>query len=459
MSANIIDLPPDFPERLRALREQRLITQSDLADRAHIAARSVHEIESGRRNRALAKTLMLLAEALEVSYADLVIGQPAVLAELNGDSLQRVNGQASMTEPPIAVDPPSTVPVPKTDSATRRPRFRRAALIALLVLLGAAALALPGFDGRRVLVHESEGIVKATGTLLGRSLWCRDFSNEIRAWRHAPWDENILLIGLAAQNPAGGRLLALSADKGRTLWEVEPDRDDLALAFDQQYVYSGAYNCRDILDADLDGDGRRELVVHFMHNKWFPSVILVVDPQGRVESQYANRGHLCDLHVADLDVDGKDEIICAGTNNAPEYRGATVFILDDEHRSGAAIDPATSPGFPAVDSSPVRLVFPIWPEEVQAAMGTGDRLEGFEARTFNRNDGTVGIQANIGYQDDDFFSVDFDAHLRPTFMSISDKLQTRLTLAGDADHAWDRTWLDGHLRFEQGRQVAPSPLP
>jgi len=267
MAASIVDLPPDFPERLRALREQRLMTQSDLATRAAVAARSVHELESGRRPRAQVKTIMLLAEALEVSYAELV------------------TGRAAATEPPVAADSPPKESEPEADSVPRRPRYRRLALIALLVLLGAAALALPGFDGRRVLVHESEGIVEATGTLLGRSLWRRDFSNEIRAWRHAPWDENVLLIGLAAQNPAGGRLLALSADKGRTLWEVEPDRDGLALAFDQQYVYSGAYNCRDILDADLDGDGRRELVVHFMHNKWFPSVILVVDPQGRVESQ------------------------------------------------------------------------------------------------------------------------------------------------------------------------------
>jgi hypothetical protein len=320
-------------------------------------------------------------------------------------------------------------------------------------------LILPGFVGHRVAVQESEGVVEVADALLGRSLWRRDFSNEIRDWRHAPWDKNVLLIGLAAESTDGGRLLALTTDKGRTLWEVEPDRDALAQAFDQQYVYSGAYYCREILDADLDGDGRRELVVHFMHNKWFPSVILVVDRDGRVESQYANRGHVCDLHVADLNADGKDEVICAGTNNAPEYRGATIFILDDEHRTGAAIDPVTSPGYPAVDSSPVRLVFPIWPEEVQAVLGTSDRLVGFEARTFHRNDGTVGIQANLGYQDDDFFSVDFDARLRPTFMSISDKLQTRLALAGDADHTWDRAWLDGHLRFEEGRMVAPAPLP
>ncbi|MBK9305033.1 MAG: helix-turn-helix domain-containing protein [bacterium] len=448
MTANIVDLPPDFPERLRVLREQRYLTQSDLAARAEVAARSVHELESGRRNRALAKTLMLLAEALGVTYTELVAGLPATPAELTDAPPDQIDSQESLT-----------APAPTTAIVARRPRYRLYALIALLVLLGATGLILSRFDGRRVVVNESEGIVEVNGTLLGRTIWRRDFANEIRDWRRAPWDKDVLLVGLAAESTNGGRLLAVTADKGSTLWEVEPDRNDLALAFDQQYVYSGAYHCRDILDADLDGDGRREVVVHFMHNKWFPSVILVVDRDGRVESQYANRGHVCDLHIADLDADGKDEVIGAGTNNAPEYRGATIFILDDEHRSGAAIDPVTSPGYAAVDASLVRLVFPIWPENVQEALGTHDRLAGFEARTYQRSDGTVGIQANIGYQDDEFYSVDFDAHLRPTFMSISDKLQSKLAHAGTDAHAWDRAWLDGHLRFEAGRLAAAPPLP
>lgn len=442
MAANIVDLPPGFPERLRALREQRFMTQSDLAARAAVAARSVHELESGRRDRALAKTIMLLAEALEVPYADLVNGRPAPPAG---------------PEPPLSRDPPA--PAPPAAAGARRSRRRLAVLAALPVLLGAAALTLPGFVGLHVAIDEPHGIVEVSDALMGRRIWRRDFANEIRDWRRAPWDQDVLLIGLAAERADGGRLLAVDADRGETLWEVEPDRGELALAFDRQYIDSGAFHCRDILDADLDGDGSREIVVHFMHNKWYPSVVLVVDRDGRVESQYANRGHLCDLHVMDLEADGRDEIVGAGTNNAPQYRGATLFILDDGHRTGAAIDPVTSPGYPAVDGSLVRLVFPIWPEAVQKVLGTSDRLVGFEPRTFNLSNGGVGIQANLGYQDDDYFSVDFDARLRPTFMSASDRLQARLALAGDADHAWDRAWLDGHVRFEEGRMVAPAPLP
>jgi len=453
VTANIVDLPPDFPRRLRALRELRFMTQSDLAASASVSARSVHELESGRRDRALAKTIMLLAEALGVPYADLVNGGPAVPAEPPDTAVRR----GADPEPSVLQVAAETVP--PAAAGARRTRRRFFVYVALPVLLGAAVLTLPGFFGRRVVVQEADGVVEVTDALLGRRIWRREFANEIRVWRRAPWDQDVLLIGLAAVRADGGRLLALAADRGNLLWAVEPDREELALAFDRQYVSSGAFHCRDVLDADLDGDGSRELVVHFMHNKWYPSVVLVVDRDGRVESQYANRGHLCDLHIMDLEGDGRDEIVCAGTNNAPLYQGATIFILDDGHRTGAAIDTVTSPGRPAVDGSLVRLVFPIWPESVQRLLGTSDRLVGFEARTFDRGGGAVGIQANLGYQDDDFFSVDFDARLRPTFMSISDRLQAKLALAGDAGHAWDRAWLDGHVRFEEGRTVAPAQLP
>lgn len=71
----------------------------------------------------------------------------------------------------------------------------------------------------------------------------------------------------------------------------------------------------------------------------------------------------------------------------------------------------------------------------------------------------MGIQANIGYMRDDYYSVDFDAELRPTFMGISDPLHTKFTQGGANEELWDRAWLDGHLRFEQGVLVESSPLP
>jgi len=55
--------------------------------------------------------------------------------------------------------------------------------------------------------------------------------------------------------------------------------------------------------------------------------------------------------------------------------------------------------------------------------------------------------------------VAFDAELRPTMLEISDRLLAKFTQGGMGEHLWDRAWLNGHLRFEQGIPVAPSPLP
>lgn len=467
MTAGIVKLPDDFPERLRNFREQRYLTQTDLAFRAKISPRSVHELESGRRDRAQVQTLMLLAKALEVTYADLLNGRAS--APVSGDPAESNRGQSQVADsataapatPPTPESPFSgtTPPPPPPTVASRRRPGRIAFAAVALLLTTAALLVVAGAPGRKFQVRESDGIVEVRNALLGRLLWRQDFANEIQCWRVSPWDEDILLVGLAAQRAGGGLLLALDLKSGKTLWEVEPDLTPLAQAFDPQFVYSGAFYCRDILDVDLDGDGRREIVVHFSHNKWFPGVICVVDRDGTVESQYANRGHVYSIHIVDTDSDGKDEIICAGTNNAPAYNGATIFILDDEHRTGAAIDPMTSPGCGTLDSSLVRIVIPIWPEEALRALGTRDRILAFELRTFNRQDGTVGIQASVGYQKDDYYSVDFDAELRPTFMGISDPLLTRFTQAGASQHLWNRAWMNGHLRFEQGILVESSPLP
>ena len=352
MTAGIVELPEDFPERLRNLREQRYLTQTDLAFRAEISPRSVHELESGRRDRAQVQTIMLLARVLEVTYADLLNGKASV--PVSGDPAESDRGQipvadSATTAPATTSLPasqiPSTPPPPPAPTVTSRRRPGRIALAAAVLLLTAGVLlVVAGAPGRKFQVHESDGVVEVHDALLGRLLWRQDFANSIQCWRVSPWDDDILLVGLAAQRAGGGRLLALELKSGKTLWDVEPDLTPLAQAFDPQFVYSGAFICRDIMVADLDGNDQREIVVHFVHNKWYPSVVCVVDRGGAVESQYANRGHVYDIHIADTDSDGKDEIICAGTNNAPAYNGATIFILDHEHRTGAAIDPLTSPG-------------------------------------------------------------------------------------------------------------------
>ena len=62
----------DFPQRLRSLRERLHLSQSDLAQRAGLSYRTIHDLELGKRAKAQEKTLLLLAEALGISVSDLV---------------------------------------------------------------------------------------------------------------------------------------------------------------------------------------------------------------------------------------------------------------------------------------------------------------------------------------------------------------------------------------------------
>jgi transcriptional regulator with XRE-family HTH domain len=82
----------DLPARLTRLREARRLTKSELARLAQVSYRTVHELESGRRNRIQEKTLVLLAGALGVEpeelthQARLLSGVPAPTAR-SGPSL------------------------------------------------------------------------------------------------------------------------------------------------------------------------------------------------------------------------------------------------------------------------------------------------------------------------------------------------------------------------------------
>lgn len=78
MRANIDISSTDFPSRLKALRARADLTKAELASRAGISYRSLHELEKGSRARAQEKTLRLLAGALGVSFEMLVSGADAV---------------------------------------------------------------------------------------------------------------------------------------------------------------------------------------------------------------------------------------------------------------------------------------------------------------------------------------------------------------------------------------------
>lgn len=424
MAANIYELPPGFSERLRQLREAAYMTQSDLAERAGVAARSVHEIESGRRERVLAKTVMLLAEALGMSVEELLAdGEEAGGAEQTPGSLLRtVLIGAGM--------------------------LGSAALVVWFLL----PVVAPAVSGRDVLVDEAARSISARDELLGDPVWDREFGDRVWCWRQAPWNEGVLLVGLDDKCDGGGRLIALDERSGQELWSFAPDRDRVAGVFGPASVESGGFDCKSILDADLDGDGERELVVQFTHEFWYPDGVWILDDTGRLQSVYLNRGHLYGIHVEDLDADGRDEIVCAGTNNAPEFNGPTLFILDESHRSGAAGAAA------AADSSLLRIVLPNWPAAALQALDPGCRAEAQKIGLF-RDGGRLRISATVGCRAVGMSVLTMDRELRPLAIGVGDQLGFACREAGLDPEVLGREWVDAHTRYEQGVRVVTPRLP
>lgn len=435
MAGNIVRVPADLPARLRKEREQRYLTQTELADKAGVHARTVYELEAGRRDRILAKTLMVLAEALEIPVHDL----------LNGDADQEnASGATGSSEFP------TTQPFP----------WKK--ILAIAAVPVAAFLLIFAYKGYHQVdwrFDPEDGSIEARDGLFGRVLWSRDLGDEISVCQPADWAEDILLVGLGGLHLDGGRLLALDLDDGTETWSIAPDIKEMAAAFGGEFVYGGGFGCREVFQADLAGDGEPELIVHFFHTKWYPNALCLVGRDGSLIAQYANQGSLYDIEVVDLDGDGCDEVIVAGTNNAKAYQGATVFILDADHWRGAAVDPVTQPGCAVPDSSLYRLVLPAWPEPFMKMLDV-QRLDASKIRTFRGGAGEVIIQVDVGSHDVGAMVLDLDSRLVPLGIGASDNFISILRRVGLEDDATARgilnpavqdAWLDGYVHFQVGR--------
>ncbi|MFH2054021.1 MAG: helix-turn-helix transcriptional regulator [bacterium] len=438
MAGNIVRVPPDLPARLRKERERRYLTQGELADKAGVHARTVYELEAGRRDRILAKTVMALAEALEIPVHDLLNGVPA--------------------------PEDASVAAGSSDLATAQP-FPWKKILAIAAVPIATVLLILGYN----LYHRVDwrfdpenGSIEARDGLFGRVLWVRDFGDEIRICQPAEWTDDVLLVGLGGLRLDGGNVLALDLEDGTEIWSISPDTKEMAAAFGGESVYGGGFGCREILTADLTGDGEPELIVHFFHTKWYPNALCLVGRDGGLIAQYANRGSLYDIEVVDLDGDGCDEVLAAGTNNALAYQGATIFMLDATHWKGAAVDTVTQPRCAVADSSLYRVVLPAWPDPFMKMLDV-QRLDASKIRTFRGEAGEVIVQVDVGSHDVGAMVLDLDSRLVPLRIAASDNFISLLRRVGLEDDATARgilnpevqeAWLDSYVHFQVGQPTS-----
>jgi len=80
------------------------------------------------------------------------------------------------------------------------------------------------------------------------------------------------------------------------------------------------------------------IVVSSSHDPLYPHQIAVLDSNGKLLSEYWHSGHLDHLILADLDGNGREEIVATGISNG--YRQATLVVLDPDRVFGASTEGA-----------------------------------------------------------------------------------------------------------------------
>jgi len=429
-SSNIELRGTDIPDRLRMLREERHLSQNDLAEKAGLTYRTVHDLEAGRRDRVLEKTMMLLATALDVPLRRLVSGEASI----------------------------------SLDTPTVRGRRWPWLVVAVLVVSIAAAGAYIWHRATAQAEWELEGnILTARDAYFGIPLWSYKTDEKIECVDVAPWGTSDLLMGLGPRSPEGGRLLCLDRASGRQRWEAEPDRGPIVGAFGEEVVSAGNFTCLRLVPVDLDGDGVMEIAASFRHVPYYPTAICLFDRHGHRLRQYATKGWVFDMTVTDLDRDGAKELIVSGTNNAPTIQGAMLVMLDWNHFMGATVDSLCDCPGGLPDSSRIRFVLPAFPAPHMAVL-EDMRLTAWQPRVFSSLTGESQFSFDTGSWLDPHHRliVTLDANLRPISTVISDAFNAHIASSwpdslkgenGPMGEDWRRHWLDTYLRYEVGRYI------
>jgi hypothetical protein len=179
-----------------------------------------------------------------------------------------------------------------------------------------------------------------------------------------------LVVGTNADGPHPARLYCYELGSRRLLWERNLC-DPLELGKPTRSTVT--MQIAEILAADVDDDGRQDLVVVVQTNPMSPCFVYWLRADGTTRSIYAHRGYLFYARAVDYTMDGRTEIFLAGTSNFdghPLNQNATLVVLDRDHFSGWPGDgPFEGSSRAPFDSCLARVIFPPVPEHCRI-MGT-----------------------------------------------------------------------------------------
>jgi hypothetical protein len=250
-----------------------------------------------------------------------------------------------------------TAPTLDRDPVHPGKKRKIAAATAVLAVLGIAVFVLvrassqyprPQFgrmDGTRLRIFDAAG----------KELWSKNFPDGFGPdwyYNETMWGPHIWFADLEGKGhtsvlfsysragtplkPQSSTLICYS-DRGKEKWRWNPGRDLRELNGSPATYMTHSLQ---ILKATKNRPVK--IVVASQHFPWWPMQIALVDSNGKTISEYWHSGGLEFMALADLDGDGKQEIIATGVANGYDHKAALV-VLDPDKVFGASTE--TRPEF------------------------------------------------------------------------------------------------------------------
>jgi hypothetical protein len=306
-----------------------------------------------KRSADVATEMNRLRKALECYYTTEGADDPITIG-LPNRSVHAGNGAKEKRW--IAAEPRGVIrgPTPASGSAASN-AIPRGHLKLFAAVVSAAILAIVAFVTIRMLAAPDppqsarlDGSTLIVMNAKGQDLWRKAFPDgfsldyysqgvALRMWLgdldgdgHS---EVLFLYELAGSQMQHSTTLICYSDRGKEKWRWTPGRVLPDLEGTPATFKTVALR---VLKA-TPGQGRR-VVVSSYHMPFYPDQIAILDASGKSIAEYWHSGHLDFLTLADLDGDGREEIIATGISNG--YHEATLIVLDPDRVSGASTEAA-----------------------------------------------------------------------------------------------------------------------
>ena len=253
-------------------------------------------------------------------------------------------------------------------------RARR--LLTLKILAGTVVMGIAAFILIRMLTMDNrpqagrlEGSTLIVSNAKGQELWRKGFSDGFwpdyyqqglapRIWfgdLEGKGHYDVLLLYHPAVNPIShSTTLICYSDRGKEKWRWTPGRDLPELEGNPATYRTVGFGVL----KPTNGEHPR-IVASSFHVPFYPHQIAIVDSNGKTVAEYWHSGHLDYLTLADLDGDGREEIVAPGISNG--YRQATLVVLDPDRVFGASTElarPEIQLHGMGVAGERLRLLFP-----------------------------------------------------------------------------------------------------